>query len=66
MNMKIDAESNNIAREASSFRTLEQVLSWTLTRRPPAELLGVIAQDEFTHDVIVRVSNEVFLVFDTN
>ena len=32
---------------------------------PPAELSTVVTQDEFTHDVVIQVSPEVFLVFDT-
>jgi hypothetical protein len=47
-----------------SLRSLEDVLAWAFAQRPPAELLEVIVQDEFTHDVIVRHGTE-YLVFDT-
>jgi hypothetical protein len=47
-----------------SLRSLEDVLAWAFAQRPPAELLEVIVQDEFTHDVIVRHGAE-YLVFDT-
>ena len=47
-----------------ALRSLEDVLAWAFAQRPPAELLEVIVQDEFTHDVIVRHGAE-YLVFDT-
>jgi len=46
------------------LRSLEDVLAWAFAQHPPAELLEVIVQDEFTHDVIVRHGAE-YLVFDT-
>ncbi|MEO6772491.1 MAG: hypothetical protein ABI467_05640 [Kofleriaceae bacterium] len=49
------------------LRSLEDVLAWAFAQRPPAELvelIEVIVQDEFTHDVIVRHGAE-YLVFDT-
>lgn len=55
----------NILSEVGSFRTLEQAMLWAFARKPPAELLNVVTQDEFTHDVVIRVSPKVFLVFDT-
>jgi hypothetical protein len=42
---------------AARCETLEEVLSW-------GELVDVVVQDEFTHDVIVRAVAG-FLVFDT-
>ncbi len=55
----------DLLTEVSSFRTLEQAMRWALARTPPAELLNVVTQDEFTHDVVIQVSPEGFLVFDT-
>jgi hypothetical protein len=56
----------DILDEVEHFRTLEGVMRWALTRKPPVEILGIITQDEFTHDVILKAAEEVFLVFDTN
>jgi hypothetical protein len=41
--------------------TLEDVLRWG------GDVLGVVVQDEYTHDVVVRApgSGDGFLVFDT-
>lgn len=43
--------------------TLEDVLAWANARS--CELVEVIVQDEFTHDVIVRAAPPAFLAFDT-
>jgi hypothetical protein len=59
------SESRSILEEASSLRSLGDVLSWAYARRPPAEFLEVVAMDEFTNDVIVRVTPEIYLVFDS-
>jgi hypothetical protein len=51
-------------RQPASLRTLEEVLAWAFAQHPPAELLDVVVQDEFTHDVVVK-AREGYLVFDT-
>ena len=45
------------------LQTLEQLLMWCRAHR--AELVDVIVQDEFTHDVIVRKIDGAYIVFDT-
>jgi hypothetical protein len=57
--------SADILSEVGSFRTLEQAMLWAFARTPPGELLNVVTQDEFTHDVVIRESQETLLVFDT-
>lgn len=42
-----------LAHELPRFGTLEEFVAWGRAQRPPALLLETIAQDEFTHDVIV-------------
>ena len=44
--------------------TLEQVLAWGFAQRPIVELVEVIVQDEFTHDVVMARA-PAFYVFDT-
>jgi hypothetical protein len=53
------------AAPASRLDTLEDVVRFGFLQRPAWELLDVIVQDEFTHDVIVRAPAAGFLVFDT-
>jgi hypothetical protein len=45
------------------LRTLEHVLGWC--RATGGDIVDVIVQDEFTHDVIVRERAGTYLVFDT-
>jgi hypothetical protein len=54
-----------ILKEVEAFRTLEEVLRWALAKTPPAAVATVIAQDEFTLDVIFRIEETLFLAFDT-
>ena len=57
---------SDIISEVESFRTLEDVMRWAFARKPPAQLHEVVTQDEFTHDIVIRASEDVFLVFDAN
>ena len=43
----------------ATFRTLEDVLRWS------SEIVDVIVQHEYTHDVIVRGPPPAFVVFDS-
>jgi len=43
--------------------TLEELLAWC--RVHGAEIVDVIVQDEFTHDVLVRERTGTYLCFDT-
>jgi hypothetical protein len=55
-----------VLREVQGLGSLKQVLEWSLARRPRAEFIDVVVQDEFHHDVIVRVSEDVFAAFETS
>jgi hypothetical protein len=54
-----------ILQEVEPFRTLATVMDWAFARKPPAQLINVVTQDEFTHDVIFKIAEDSFLVFDT-
>lgn len=56
----------DILDEVKPFRTLEGVMKWAFARKPQAQLVEVVTQDEFTHDVVIRAADDCFLVFDTN
>ncbi len=55
-----------ILDEVRGFATLDGVIPWATARKPRAEFVDVIVQDEFHHDVIVRISDRVFIVFETS
>jgi hypothetical protein len=46
-------------------RTLEDVIRWALAQRPPRLVERVVVQDEYTHDVVIRWADGVYLVYDT-
>ena len=51
-----------MSRGLDRLKTLEDVLAWC--RATGANIIDVVVQDEFTHDVIVEEPRG-FLVFDT-
>jgi hypothetical protein len=57
---------DSILAELAGFATLRTVLEWSLARKPRAEFVDVVIQDEFHHDVIVRVSDRVYAIFETS
>lgn len=59
-------QSEKILEELQGFASLGAVIRWSTSRQPRAEFIDVIVQDEYNHDVIVRVSNTVYAVFETS
>jgi hypothetical protein len=47
------------------LETLGQVLRWNLAQRPRAEFVNVVVQDEYTHDVVVRIADDLYAVYAT-
>ena len=65
MTMRADAmDDAETVREIEKPETLGQVLRWAQARTPRAEFVNVVVQDEYTHDVIVRVAERLYAVFD--
>jgi len=56
----------SMIEEVKNLQTLEQVMNWAFGRKPPGELVSVVTQDEFTHDVVIKTAPDLWLVFDTN
>jgi len=54
-----------LQEEVLPVQTLGQAIRWALARTPRAEFVSVVAQDEYTLDVIVKVTPHLFVVFDT-
>ncbi|MSP60795.1 MAG: hypothetical protein EXR72_10720 [Myxococcales bacterium] len=59
--MAIDAPTLDATRRLG---TLEDVLRWARAQSPPLEIVEVVTQDEFTHDVVFA-ARDGWLVFDT-
>lgn len=53
-----------LLQDANRLRSLADVLPWALKRG--FMVANVVAQDEYSHDVLFRVADNCFLVFDTS
>jgi hypothetical protein len=47
-----------------TFQTLGPVVRWALAKDPPVDI-ETVPLDEFTHDVVVPLADDLVLVFDT-
>ncbi|MEW6732943.1 MAG: hypothetical protein AB1489_16575 [Acidobacteriota bacterium] len=56
---------SNIFSQVKSINTLAAALEWACQQPLPAKLTDVIAQDEYTIDVVFRLTSDTFIVFDT-
>jgi hypothetical protein len=61
----VDPDAIARAEQATRLGTLEELIRFGFVQSPPWELVDVIVQDEFTHDVVVDGPAPAFLVFDT-
>jgi hypothetical protein len=52
-----------LSAELMQHRALTQVIEWVIANKAPFPT--VIAQDEFTLDVVVRWRDDLFVVYDT-
>ncbi len=59
------ATLESIETVVAGQRTLEDVIRWALAQSPPRLVERVVVQDEYTHDVVVRWADGVYLVYDT-
>ena len=53
------------ARALRACTTLAAVLAWGRTRTPPRAPSEIVTQDEYTHDVVLPLDAQRWLVFDT-
>jgi hypothetical protein len=60
-----DASADAMVAIARKHRTLEEVVRWGLSQRPPRMIQRVVVQDEYTHDVVLPAADGVYLVYDT-
>ena len=58
-------ERQRLERLCWRMRTLEEAMRLLVGMKPPAAIVEVITQDEFTHDVVFAMPEGHYLVFDT-
>jgi hypothetical protein len=52
-----------LAEELAGFTSLEQVLPWMMRRGLPSDGLDVLAQDEYSHDLLVPLGDGRYVTF---
>lgn len=60
-----DLERRELEQALVGLGLLGDVVSWGLERSPRASIAEVIVQDEYNHDVIVELSPDRWLTFET-
>jgi hypothetical protein len=58
-------EREALARVVTRHQGLDQIFAWGRTQSPPVHPAEVIKQDEFTHDVLVPIPGNRWLVYGT-
>ncbi|HKG96154.1 MAG TPA: hypothetical protein VKA84_29845 [Gemmatimonadaceae bacterium] len=53
-----------VRAEVAPHATLERVLAWTRSAAA-SDVEEIVTQDEYTHDVVVRYRDGLYLVYDT-
>lgn len=58
-------DRENLLEFISKQGTLHDVVLASLARTPPRMVADVVVQDEYSHDVVLPWSDDVWLVYDT-
>jgi hypothetical protein len=58
------AQMISVQSEVIHLGSLQEVVRWGFAQSPAAQIVDVVVQDEFCHDVVMHLG-KVFLVFDT-
>lgn len=61
----VAAERQALAATLAPLSTLERVLNWGRGLSPAVDIDEILTQDEYTHDVVLRLADNRYLVFDT-
>ena len=61
----VASDERALIAEVAGFETLEKAFRWAVSRTPKVLPDDVIVQDEYSHDVLFRVADDCYLVFDT-
>lgn len=54
-----------LAAALAPLSLLQDVVRWGFALSPPRDVVAVVVQDEFTHDVVLAWEGGRYLVFDT-
>jgi hypothetical protein len=59
------AERESLAQTVALHGGLDDIFAWGRTQSPPVHPSDVIKQDEFSHDVLLRLNNGLWLAYGT-
>ncbi len=65
LSSRAKVRSVELTADIESLATLEHVVRWGLAQTPQLDIIEVVIQDEFSHDVVMTTADHHFLVFDT-
>ncbi len=60
-----DDQLRAIEEAVAQHQILDDVLRWGRRQMPPREIVDVVVQDEFSHDVIFPYEDGLYLVYGT-
>jgi hypothetical protein len=58
-------EFETISRAVADHSTIKRALEWLMSHSPPLVPIDAVAQDEFSHDIVVPLSESLYLVYDS-
>lgn len=61
-----DADLRKLAAEVGGQATLHDVLEWGFAHRPVRRVEEIVTQDEYTHDVLLRLDDPFYLAYDVS
>lgn len=53
-----------LSQAVSDHSSIKHAVDWSASRKPPLAFLDSIAQDEFSHDILIEYSSGLYLVYD--
>ena len=60
----LDPARRELLAEAVALQFMfDKVLTWAMSLQPPARIARMVAQDEYSHDVVIQFE-DVYLVYD--
>lgn len=59
------SEFDQLSAVVRTQQTLADVLQWARASTLPRPILEILTQDEYTHDVVLQLGPDRYLVYDT-
>jgi hypothetical protein len=60
-----DADFARLAQAVASHHSIKHALDWLLAQHPQLAPADLVTQDEFSHDILVPLAQDRWLVYDS-